>query len=134
MLRGVSATGPKERHVADLHQQVPVLDDPIADHVDHLAFALHAPFQPTIDADITVRCCASKRQIPLAMPVSSSMVMKQHAFGAARLLPDKMMPATSTWRPSRMVLQVGTRAHALSGQPRRARSLGDVRDDSCRLR
>ena len=120
MLRGVSATGPRrERHVADLHQQVPVLDDPIADHVDHLAFALHAPFQP--DHRRRHHCAMLRLEtIRPQDPVGDAGFIldgdEQHAFGAARLLPDKDDARHLDVAAITDGAQVGTRAHALSGQ------------------
>ena len=47
MLARVAAAGAvREGHVANTMQQVAMVDDPVADDVDHLAFLLHTPFQP----------------------------------------------------------------------------------------
>jgi hypothetical protein len=67
--------------------------------MDHLPFLLHPPAQLTMDADITVRRCFSKRsgqRMPLATPVSSSMVMNNTPRAEPGRCRTRITPATST--------------------------------------
>ena len=96
-----------------------MLDDAVANDVDHLSFLLDPPRMPIIDADMTVRRCASKQsgqKIPLAIPVSSSIVM---------------MPATWTWRPSRIVARSAQRVIPRRASSSRTNVNGWARSESC---
>ncbi len=88
------------------------------------------PFIPIIAAaDMTVRRCASNRsgqRMPLAMPVSSSMVMNSTPLALPGFWRTRMIPATSTWRPSLMWARSAQRTMPRRVSPAAGR-LGDGR-------
>lgn len=84
MLTGIATAGAvRERHISDTMEQVAMVDDPVADDVNHLAFLLHAPFQTDHGCrhyGAALRLEAVGPKYVLAMPVSSSIVMNSTPF------------------------------------------------------
>ena len=83
--------------VAKVAQHVGVVLQPAGDDVDHVAVgvALDDAVDAISRAPITILRCFSNtsgQMTRLAMPVSSSMVMKHDALGAARPLADQHQP------------------------------------------
>lgn len=82
----------RKRHLTDAVKQIAVVDDPVADDMDHLSFLLHPPLHTYHcgghnGAPLRFESIGSQDAVGNARLVFNSD--EQHAFGAARLLPDK---------------------------------------------
>ena len=114
MLARIAAPGAvREGHISDTVEQVAMVDDPVADDVDHLALLLHPPLQTDHRSRHHSAALGLEAVGPEDAVGDAGLVLdgdEEDALGAARLLADEDDPGHLAEELGDLLIQVAMHA------------------------